>query len=249
MEDRLPAVLEEAVRVRAEMGYPIMATPFSQLVGIQALLNVVQGERYLTIPDENLMYLAGHYGPPPGELDPEVLDRAAATERGRAMFGDWAPPQPSLAEIRARLRRAPLRRGAPAALPHPRPGRRRDVRRRPPDRAGLSARRPERARVARATSWRARRRARSPPRAAASPSRCGADRTEAANRRRTDGTLRRQDRHRDRRGRRDRAQPLAAAGPRRRARAGGRSRPGAASTRRSRRSRRRAERLAATSPT
>ena len=36
-----------------------MATPFSQLVGIQALLNVVQGERYLTIPDENLMYLAG----------------------------------------------------------------------------------------------------------------------------------------------------------------------------------------------
>ena len=36
-----------------------MATPFSQLVGIQALLNVVQGERYPTIPDENLMYLAG----------------------------------------------------------------------------------------------------------------------------------------------------------------------------------------------
>ena len=100
MEDRLSAVLEEAVRVRAEMGYPIMATPFSQLVGIQALLNVVQGERYLTIPDENLMYLAGHYGRPPGELDQEVVDRAAATERGRAMFGDWEPPQPSLAEIR-----------------------------------------------------------------------------------------------------------------------------------------------------
>ena len=57
--------------MRAEMGYPIMATPFSQLVGIQALLNVVQGERYLTIPDENLMYLAGWYGPPPGEVDPE----------------------------------------------------------------------------------------------------------------------------------------------------------------------------------
>jgi oxaloacetate decarboxylase alpha subunit len=100
MEDRLPAVLEEAVRVRAEMGYPIMATPFSQLVGIQALLNVVQGERYLTIPDENVMYLAGHYGPPPGELDQEVVERAAATERGRAMFDGWEPPQPSLAEIR-----------------------------------------------------------------------------------------------------------------------------------------------------
>jgi oxaloacetate decarboxylase alpha subunit len=100
MEERLPAVLEESVRVRAEMGYPIMATPFSQLVGIQALLNVVEGERYLTIPDENLMYLAGHYGEPPGELDPEVVDKAASTERGRAMFNGWSPPQPSLAEIR-----------------------------------------------------------------------------------------------------------------------------------------------------
>jgi oxaloacetate decarboxylase alpha subunit len=81
------------------MGYPIMATPFSQLVGIQALLNVVQGERYLTIPDENLMFLAGHYGPPPGPLDQEVLDRAFSTERGKRMES-WQPPQPSLAEIR-----------------------------------------------------------------------------------------------------------------------------------------------------
>jgi oxaloacetate decarboxylase alpha subunit len=100
MEERLPAVLEEAIRVRAELGYPIMATPFSQLVGIQALLNVVQGERYLTIPDENLMFLAGHYGPPPGPLDQEVIDRAFSTERGNRML-DWSPPQPTLGEIRA----------------------------------------------------------------------------------------------------------------------------------------------------
>lgn len=99
MEDRLPAVLEEAIRVRAEMGYPIMATPFSQLVGIQALLNVVNGERYLTIPDENLMYLAGHYGTPPGELDQEMLDKAFSGARGKRMEG-WEPPQPSLKEIR-----------------------------------------------------------------------------------------------------------------------------------------------------
>jgi oxaloacetate decarboxylase (Na+ extruding) subunit alpha len=99
MEERLPAVLEEAVRVRAEMGYPIMATPFSQLVGIQALLNVVQGERYLTIPDENLMFLAGHYGPPPGELDQELLDRAFSTDRGRTVREN-PPAQPSLKEIR-----------------------------------------------------------------------------------------------------------------------------------------------------
>ena len=100
MEDRLPAVLEEAIRVRAEMGWPIMATPFSQLVGIQALLNVVQGERYATIPDENLMYLAGWYGHPPGELDEQVLDRASETERGRAILSAGGAPQPSLAEIR-----------------------------------------------------------------------------------------------------------------------------------------------------
>jgi oxaloacetate decarboxylase (Na+ extruding) subunit alpha len=101
MQERLPAVLEEAIRVRAEMGWPIMATPFSQLVGIQALLNVVQGERYATIPDENLMYLAGWYGKPPGEVDPEVLERAAATNRGREMMAAGHAPQPSLKEIRA----------------------------------------------------------------------------------------------------------------------------------------------------
>jgi len=45
------------------------------------------------------MFLAGHYGPPPGELDNEVLDRAFTTERGKVMM-DWAPPQPSIEEIR-----------------------------------------------------------------------------------------------------------------------------------------------------
>lgn len=101
MTERLPEVLEEAIRVREEMGWPIMATPFSQLVGIQALLNVVQGERYATIPEENLMYLAGWYGTPPGEVDAAVLERAAATARGREMMDAGHAPQPSLKEIRA----------------------------------------------------------------------------------------------------------------------------------------------------
>jgi len=101
MTERLPEVLEEAIRVREEMGWPIMATPFSQLVGIQALLNVVQGERYATIPEENLMYLAGWYGTPPGEVDAEVLERASATARGREMMEVGHAPQPSLKEIRA----------------------------------------------------------------------------------------------------------------------------------------------------
>jgi oxaloacetate decarboxylase (Na+ extruding) subunit alpha len=101
MEDRLPEVLAEVEIVRAEMGYPVMATPFSQLVGIQALLNVVNGERYAIIPDENLIYLAGHYGPHPGPVDGDVLDRAFSSARGRELQ-DWEPPQPSLDEIRRR---------------------------------------------------------------------------------------------------------------------------------------------------
>jgi oxaloacetate decarboxylase alpha subunit len=81
------------------MGYPVMATPFSQLVGIQAMLNVVNGERYGVIPDENLVYLAGHLGPQPGEVAPEVLDRAFSSPRGQHIREN-PPPQPSLAEIR-----------------------------------------------------------------------------------------------------------------------------------------------------
>jgi oxaloacetate decarboxylase alpha subunit len=99
MEERLPEVLAEVEVVRAEMGYPVMATPFSQLVGIQALLNVVNGERYAVIPDENLIYLAGHYGPHPGPVAAEVLDRAFSTARGRELQA-WSPPQPSIGEIR-----------------------------------------------------------------------------------------------------------------------------------------------------
>jgi oxaloacetate decarboxylase alpha subunit len=99
MLDRLPEVLAEVVGVRRDYGYPVMATPFSQLIGIQAMLNVVTGERYRTIPEENLMYLAGHYGTPPGPLDANLLDRALSGPRGRKI-ADWSPPQPSLAEIR-----------------------------------------------------------------------------------------------------------------------------------------------------
>jgi oxaloacetate decarboxylase alpha subunit len=99
MSDRMPELLEEAIRVRAEMGYPIMATPFSQLVGIQALLNLVNPERYGVIPEENLMYLAGWYGPAPGPIDPALLERAWSTPRGREIR-DGSPPQPPIEELR-----------------------------------------------------------------------------------------------------------------------------------------------------
>ena len=75
MAHRLPEVLEEAGRVRAELGYPGMVTPFSQFVGVQATLNVVTGERYSSVPREMALYCRGHYGQSPGPIDPNVLDK------------------------------------------------------------------------------------------------------------------------------------------------------------------------------
>lgn len=75
---RIEEVLEEASRVRAELGYPIMVTPFSQFVGVQATLNVLQGERYKTVPEELLLYVQGHYGEPAAPIDANVLDRVLA---------------------------------------------------------------------------------------------------------------------------------------------------------------------------
>jgi pyruvate/oxaloacetate carboxyltransferase len=62
LEHRLPEVLEEVVQVRQDLGYPIMVSPFAQFLITQAVLNVVQGERYKTIPDEVRKYAMGYYG-------------------------------------------------------------------------------------------------------------------------------------------------------------------------------------------
>ena len=100
MEDRLPEVLEEAVRVRAEMGYPIMATPFSQLVGIQALLNVVQGERYLDHPRREPDVPRRPLRAAPGRRSIRTCS-TAPLDRTRARHGRRRGPRsPSLAEIR-----------------------------------------------------------------------------------------------------------------------------------------------------
>lgn len=77
---RLDEVLEEAARIRAELGYPIMVTPFSQFVGVQATFNIIQGERYKTVPNELYLYALGHYGKPPGVIDPNVLDRILGSQ-------------------------------------------------------------------------------------------------------------------------------------------------------------------------
>lgn len=75
LQHRFPEILEEAAQVRREIGYPVMVTPLSQLVGVQATLNVVEGERYRTIPQELRMYARGYYGRPASPIDPNALDR------------------------------------------------------------------------------------------------------------------------------------------------------------------------------
>ncbi len=72
---RIDEVLEEASRVRGELGYPVMVTPFSQFVGVQATYNVILGERYKQVPRELILYARGHYGTSPAPIEPNVLDR------------------------------------------------------------------------------------------------------------------------------------------------------------------------------
>jgi oxaloacetate decarboxylase alpha subunit len=80
-EGRYAEVLEEVPRVRAEMGYPPLVTPSSQLVGTQATLNVVLGERYKVIPAEIKNYVRGYYGRPPAPLDPEIQKKVIGDEK------------------------------------------------------------------------------------------------------------------------------------------------------------------------
>ena len=101
MADRLDDVLEETGRVRRELGYPGMATPFSQLVGTLAVLNIVTGERYAVIPDEVIQYAGGHYGETVAPIDADVLDRIMAAPRAKEVLAE-PPEQPTLAELRKR---------------------------------------------------------------------------------------------------------------------------------------------------
>jgi oxaloacetate decarboxylase (Na+ extruding) subunit alpha len=75
------AVLEEVARVRAEMGYPIIVTPVSQLVATQAARNVLDGERWTSVSDETVRYFLGHYGDPAAPVDPEVADKVLSRPR------------------------------------------------------------------------------------------------------------------------------------------------------------------------
>jgi oxaloacetate decarboxylase (Na+ extruding) subunit alpha len=75
LEHKLPEVLDEAGRVRQEIGYPVMVTLFSQFVGVQAVFYVIEEERYRTIPYELSLYERGHYGRLAAPIEPNILDR------------------------------------------------------------------------------------------------------------------------------------------------------------------------------
>ncbi len=78
--DRLPEVLEEIPIVRSEIGYPPLVTPMSQIVGTQAVLNVLSGRRWRIVPDEMKAYLRGKYGAAPGPISTEVITRVLGDE-------------------------------------------------------------------------------------------------------------------------------------------------------------------------
>ncbi len=88
--DKLGQVLSEVPRVRADLGYPPLVTPTSQLVGIQAVLNVLSGERYKRTTKEVKDYILGYYGRPPGTLNEEVKN---------LVIGDSQPIQVRPAEL------------------------------------------------------------------------------------------------------------------------------------------------------
>jgi oxaloacetate decarboxylase alpha subunit len=101
MTHRLQEVLAETGAVRRDLGWPVMATPLSQLVGTQAVLNVVSGDRYTLVPDEVVAYAAGHYGTPPAPIEAGVLDRILSSRRADEIVAS-PPEEPTLEELRAR---------------------------------------------------------------------------------------------------------------------------------------------------
>ena len=92
--DRLEEVLAEVPRVRKDLGYPPLVTPTSQIVGSQALLNVLAGERYKMATNEVKNYLRGEYGASPAPMDQEIKKQVIGDDEVITVRpGDLLPPQ------------------------------------------------------------------------------------------------------------------------------------------------------------
>ncbi|MCQ2602697.1 MAG: pyruvate carboxylase subunit B, partial [Clostridia bacterium] len=79
--DRFEEVLLETPKVRADMGYPPLVTPMSQMVGVQATANVLAGERYKNVSKEIKSYCLGEYGTTPAPIDADVLKKVLGDEK------------------------------------------------------------------------------------------------------------------------------------------------------------------------
>lgn len=97
---RFDEVLHESAQVRRDLGWPIVVTPFAQLLVTQSVLNVVNGERYRVVADEIKKYVLGYYGAPPSPVDPDVMDRIIENGSKRVAL---VPPErePVVARLRA----------------------------------------------------------------------------------------------------------------------------------------------------
>jgi oxaloacetate decarboxylase alpha subunit len=95
------AVVEELDRVRQELGWPIVMTPFSQMLLTQAVMNVTGKERYAVVPDEVIRYVLGKFGKPNVPIAPEVMDRIDSLPRTRELRQETG--MPPLPELRKRI--------------------------------------------------------------------------------------------------------------------------------------------------
>ena len=91
--DKFDEALLETPRVRKDMGYPPLVTPTSQLVGTQAVQNVLAGERYKNVGAEIKAYCRGEYGKTPAPIDPEI--RAKILDGEQPIFGRYADTLPT----------------------------------------------------------------------------------------------------------------------------------------------------------
>lgn len=99
LEHRFDEILHEVAHVREELAWPIMVTPFAQIIAVQAMLNVVHGERYRVVPDEVKMYALGHFGRLLAPVAPDVLDRIVANGSPKIPLTP-EPLPPALPELR-----------------------------------------------------------------------------------------------------------------------------------------------------
>lgn len=101
LEDRLGAVIAETEQVRADLGQPIMVTPFPQMVMSQALFNVIGKARYAQVSDQVIRYVRGKFGRPTRPVDPAV--EAAILDRPRAREIESEDDFPDYADLRRRF--------------------------------------------------------------------------------------------------------------------------------------------------